>query len=73
MIESVHFQNFKSLRDVELAGLQRLTVIVGPNGVGKSSVLQGLHLLSQLSAKRAPQQLLSGRWAPKRLITRGGR
>jgi predicted ATPase len=71
VIESVQLQNFKSLRDVELAGLQRFTVIVGPNGVGKSSVLQGLHLLSQLSAKQTPQQLLHGEWAPSRLITRG--
>jgi predicted ATPase len=47
VIESVHFQNFKSLRDVELTGLQRLTVIVGPTGVGKTSVLQGLNYLHQ--------------------------
>lgn len=46
MIESVHFENFKSLRDVELRGLQRLNVLVGPSGVGKTSVLQGLELVS---------------------------
>jgi predicted ATPase len=34
-------------------------------------VLQALHLLGRLGAKRAPQQRLSGRWAPNRLITRG--
>lgn len=63
MIESVHFQNFKSLREVELAGLQRLTVIVGPNGAGKTSVLQGLHLVGRF--------LRQGRWDPFRLITSG--
>jgi hypothetical protein len=63
VIDSVHFQNFKSLREVELAGLQRLTVIVGPNGAGKTSVLQGLHLLGRF--------LRQGRWDPLRLITSG--
>lgn len=42
MIESVRFENFKVLRDVELNGLQRLNVLVGPSGVGKTSVLEGL-------------------------------
>jgi predicted ATPase len=63
VIESVHFQNFKSLREVELTGLQRLTVIVGPNGAGKTSVLQGLHLLGRF--------LRHGRWDPFRFVTSG--
>lgn len=41
MIESVHFKNFKVLRDATLP-LQRLTLIVGPNGSGKSTAIQGL-------------------------------
>lgn len=46
MIDRVHFENFKSLQGVTLH-LGRLTALVGPNGCGKSSVLQGMHLLSQ--------------------------
>lgn len=43
MIESVHFKNYRSLRDVELK-LAPLTVLVGPNSSGKTSVLEGLRL-----------------------------
>jgi energy-coupling factor transporter ATP-binding protein EcfA2 len=46
MIDRVQFENFKSLQNVTLA-LGRLTVLVGTNGCGKTSVLQGLHLLSR--------------------------
>jgi len=41
MIESVHFRNFKVLRDATLP-LSRFTLIVGPNGSGKSTALQAL-------------------------------
>lgn len=41
MIESVHFQNFRCLRDVNLR-LAPLTVLVGPNSSGKTTVLSGL-------------------------------
>jgi hypothetical protein len=50
MIDRVHFENFKSLQDLTLH-LGRLTALVGPNGCGKSSVLQGMHLLSLTGVK----------------------
>ena len=43
MIESIHFQNFKVLRDTTLP-LKPFTLLVGPNGSGKSTVLQALEL-----------------------------
>jgi predicted ATPase len=49
MIHKAKFQNFKALRDVEITFDSRLTVLVGPNGSGKTSVLQGMHSLSQLA------------------------
>jgi len=49
MITRAKFQNFKALRDVEITFDSRLTVIVGPNGSGKTSVLQGMHALAQLT------------------------
>ncbi len=42
MIHRAKFQNFKALRDVEVTFDSRLTVLVGPNGSGKTSVLQGI-------------------------------
>ncbi len=47
MIERLHFRNFKALRAFELE-LGALTVLVGPNSVGKSSVLEGLVALSRM-------------------------
>jgi predicted ATPase len=79
MIDRVHFEKFKSLDDVTIE-LGRLTVLVGPNGCGKSSVLQGIHLLSQIGISRAyehshPWERLGmtfdGSWAPRRLVSGG--
>ncbi len=55
MIDRVHFENFKSLKNVTI-DLGRLTVLVGPNGCGKSSVLQGIELLSQTGVPREDER-----------------
>lgn len=47
MIERLRIQNFKVFRDVEFP-LQPLTVIVGPNASGKSSILQALEWMAWL-------------------------
>src|SRR5687767_2027640 len=44
MIRTLAFQSYRSLRELVL-GVDRLTVITGANGVGKSSVYRGLRLL----------------------------
>lgn len=61
MIHRAKFQNFKALRDVEVTFDSRLTVLVGPNGSGKTSVLQGIHFLTQLA--HAPDDDLSSHFA----------
>jgi AAA15 family ATPase/GTPase len=50
MLSKIKFRNFKALRDVEIP-LNRLTVLVGPNASGKTSVLEGVHYLTQLIRK----------------------
>jgi len=57
MIHRAKFQNFKALRDVEITFDSRLTVLVGPNGSGKTSVLQGLETLSLLARGAPPSAL----------------
>lgn len=78
MISRIRFESFKLLRDVDVE-LGKLNVIVGRNSVGKSTVLEGLHLLLQLAteeegedAHRAgrPGVIFSGLRAPQRLVTR---
>lgn len=41
MITSITLENFKCFRKVEV-NPRRITAFVGPNGTGKSSVLQAL-------------------------------
>ncbi len=47
MIESIRIQDFKGHRDTTVR-LGRLTVLVGPNGSGKTSVLEALRLQRDL-------------------------
>lgn len=79
MISDVSFKNFKSLQQIDLK-LGEFMVLVGPNSCGKTSVLQGLHLLSQIGLRRSgedrhkahrPGMLFSGRWHPARLARTG--
>lgn len=49
MLNQVHFENIKSLADVTI-DLERLTVLVGPNGCGKSTVLDQVDFLCGLTA-----------------------
>ena len=46
MITNITLENFKCFRKVEV-NPRRITVFVGPNGTGKSSVLQAMALLKQ--------------------------
>ena len=50
MIKSIHFENFKALRDATLP-LGPFTLIVGPNGSGKSTAMQALRFASDPRAK----------------------
>jgi predicted ATPase len=45
MIRKARFENFKGLRAVEVSFDRPLTVLVGPNGSGKTSVLEGIELV----------------------------
>ncbi len=49
MLERIRLQNFRVVREAEI-DLERLTVLVGPNGSGKTTVLQGLQILTDMSA-----------------------
>lgn len=70
MIKSASFRNFKSLRNVDIE-LERLTVIVGPNASGKTSILEGLNYLSQ-AALTDPGEIFTGQRRIGLLFSRGG-
>ncbi|HVH97275.1 MAG TPA: OST-HTH/LOTUS domain-containing protein, partial [Enhygromyxa sp.] len=60
-------RGFKSLARVDVP-LRRFNVIVGANGAGKTSVLAGMHLLSQLRNKK-PTAIFTGLRSLARLTT----
>jgi predicted ATPase len=75
MIESISFKNFKALRRTELP-LAPFTLLLGPNGSGKTSVLQALSGIARLAAGNAgrpprtpePQMV----WSSLRSVTSEG-
>jgi predicted ATPase len=48
MIESIEFTNFKALRKATLP-LAPFTLLLGPNGSGKTTVLQALQRITALA------------------------
>jgi predicted ATPase len=53
-IESIHFENFKALRDSTLP-LGPCNILVGPNGSGKSTVLRALDILREYAERSLRQ------------------
>jgi predicted ATPase len=70
MIKSVKIQNFKNIRDQSI-DLERLTVFVGANSSGKTSVLQAIDLAAQVLASQ-PEHVFRNERHCDWLYTRGG-
>ncbi|HEX8440083.1 AAA family ATPase [Archangium sp.] len=68
MITSIQLRSFKGHRDTTVP-LGRLTVLVGPNGTGKTSVLQALSLLAKLVDDK-PAKVLRDDMSPQDLLRR---
>jgi AAA15 family ATPase/GTPase len=45
-IDSIDIQNFKSIRQLHIAGLNRINLLIGRPNVGKSNILEALGLFS---------------------------
>ena len=61
-LESVRIKNFKSVRDQEI-NLAPLTVLVGKNSSGKSTVLQSILFLGQMLPTHCAETSLKwGAW-----------
>jgi predicted ATPase len=78
MIQNASFRNFKSLRHVDV-DFERLTVFVGPNASGKTSILEGLYCLSRICSmdpqtlrpSMSVETIFQGRGHPRLLYSRG--
>lgn len=51
-VEHISFFNFRSYETFDLGDIGPLTVLVGPNAVGKTNVVEGLQLLTALTSFR---------------------
>lgn len=51
-IESIHIENFKSIRDSGLIKIEPLNVLIGPNGAGKSNFISFFEFLNKLFEKQ---------------------
>lgn len=69
MIDSVTLQNFKAHRDTRLP-LGRMTVLVGQNAVGKTSVLHAMNLLGRCLSSPTTE-LFAGRFALPGVVRQG--
>jgi energy-coupling factor transporter ATP-binding protein EcfA2 len=58
MIESIEFKNFKVLRNCTLP-LGRCNILIGPNGSGKTTVLQALEAVRKGRGKLSVSQIVS--------------
>src|ERR1700722_11162637 len=70
MLTSIRLQDFKGHRDTRVP-LGRFTLLGGPNGSGKTSVLQALRFQSELSDYANSHAILKDQWAPADLLRRG--
>lgn len=52
LIRDISFRDFRSYESLELHDIGRLSVLVGPNAVGKTNVVEGVQLLTALASFR---------------------
>lgn len=53
-IRELHFRNFRNYKNLKLDDLGDLVILVGPNGSGKTNILEGVDLLTSASSFRHP-------------------
>jgi energy-coupling factor transporter ATP-binding protein EcfA2 len=47
MIESLTIESFRGIEKAEISGLTSVSVLVGPNGSGKTTVMEAMHIVCQ--------------------------
>lgn len=73
-IRTIRLRNFRLYEELDLDGLGRLTVFAGRNAAGKTSILEGIRLLTALSSFRSAgneQLIRSGAEGARLSLTAG--
>jgi energy-coupling factor transporter ATP-binding protein EcfA2 len=58
-IHSIHIENFRAIRLIELKDLPNAIVVAGPNGCGKSSIFDAIRLLKSAYGQYIPNEYQS--------------
>jgi predicted ATPase len=75
--KSLHIKNFRALEEIDVELDRRVNVIVGPNAIGKTTILEAIRLAKAVVAYRSPNEPTQAFFAlgaaapynPQRVIT----
>ena len=61
-LSRIEIENFKWIGDTQVIDLKPITLLFGPNSVGKSTILQSLHYVREILERRNvdPDQTIAG-------------
>ena len=61
-VESIDLRDFRNFREFSMRGIGPLTILVGPNAVGKTSVIEAIQMMTALRSFRTNQYSQMVRW-----------
>lgn len=61
MIEELHIQNFRCFEDITISSLGQVNLVVGKNNIGKTSLLEAIHLYANSGNVWSIHQILNQR------------
>lgn len=61
-VESIKIRDFRNFREFSMCGIGPLTILVGPNAVGKTSVVEAIQMMTALRSFRTNQYSQMIRW-----------
>lgn len=61
-VESISLRDFRNFREFSMRGIGPLTILVGPNAVGKTSVVEAIQMMTALRSFRTNQYSQMIRW-----------
>jgi AAA15 family ATPase/GTPase len=64
MLDSLHIKNFRCFEDLTIQSLGHVNLIVGKNSVGKTTLLEALHILGSGGLMGTIEQILINRGLP---------
>ncbi|MDH7577660.1 MAG: DNA replication/repair protein RecF [Bacillota bacterium] len=71
MLVQLHLKNFRNYRDLDFSPPEGFTVLVGPNGIGKSNLLEGIFYLGAGYSYRQHQDDVLVGWGSDFFVIRG--